>query len=111
MFEAWFTREIPIAEGPYKFYGLPGLIIKISDSRDYYSFELTKINNLKAPGIISAPIMNVISTTKKAFHQGEIIYEAGTLDRLAAMGNTFDDATKQAVRERAKKKNNPLELK
>ena len=29
---AWFSSEIPIPDGPYKFHGLPGLIIKIEDA-------------------------------------------------------------------------------
>jgi GLPGLI family protein len=39
-FEAWFTPEIPISEGPWKFYGLPGLITKLHDVNKHYSFEL-----------------------------------------------------------------------
>jgi len=45
---AWFTNEIPISDGPYKFYGLPGLILKISDSEENFIFEikgLTKEQN------------------------------------------------------------------
>jgi GLPGLI family protein len=37
---AWFTREIPIPEGPCKFNGLPGLIVKIYDTKEHYDFEL-----------------------------------------------------------------------
>jgi GLPGLI family protein len=37
---AWFTPEIPISEGPWKFYGLPGLITKLHDENKHYSFEL-----------------------------------------------------------------------
>ena len=37
---AWFTPEIPLSEGPWKFYGLPGLITKIHDTKNHYSFEL-----------------------------------------------------------------------
>lgn len=29
---AWFSTDIPFQDGPYKFYGLPGLIVKIEDS-------------------------------------------------------------------------------
>lgn len=37
---AWFTPDIPFPDGPYKFYGLPGLIVKIEDSEQNYSWEL-----------------------------------------------------------------------
>ena len=40
---AWFTTEIPIQDGPYKFYGLPGLILKISDLEDVYIYEIKSI--------------------------------------------------------------------
>lgn len=40
---AWFCPEIPIDGGPWKFCGLPGLIIKVSDSEGHYSWEMTGI--------------------------------------------------------------------
>lgn len=41
--EAWYTIEIPLNTGPYKFKGLPGLIIKINDSTYSYDFEVVDI--------------------------------------------------------------------
>ena len=41
---AWFATEIPIQDGPYKFHGLPGLIVKIEDEAKYHSFELKGIS-------------------------------------------------------------------
>ncbi|MGU3374600.1 GLPGLI family protein [Chryseobacterium sp. M5A1_1a] len=37
---AWFTTDIPFQDGPYKFYGLPGLIVKIEDADKNYSWVL-----------------------------------------------------------------------
>ena len=45
---AWFTPEISIPDGPYKFYGLPGLILKISDKTNTHSFEIISIQNQKS---------------------------------------------------------------
>jgi len=40
---AWFTTSIPIPDGPYKFCGLPGLILKIEDSHQYHSFIIKSL--------------------------------------------------------------------
>ncbi|KMQ71382.1 GLPGLI family protein [Chryseobacterium koreense] len=37
---AWFSTDIPFPDGPYKFFGLPGLIVKIEDEGNNYSWEL-----------------------------------------------------------------------
>ncbi|MFY1047327.1 GLPGLI family protein [Chryseobacterium sp. GP-SGM7] len=42
---AWFTNQIPIPDGPYKFHGLPGLIIRIEDLTKSHIFELVAIEN------------------------------------------------------------------
>ena len=43
---AFFTTEIPLQDGPYKFQGLPGLILKISDVNNNHSFSLVGIQNI-----------------------------------------------------------------
>lgn len=44
---AWFTTEIPIPDGPYKFCGLPGLIVSIADTQQHWQFDLIHILNVK----------------------------------------------------------------
>lgn len=45
---AWFTTEIPLADGPYKFSGLPGLIVKVEDETGEFSFDLKESKSLGA---------------------------------------------------------------
>ncbi|MCC3217242.1 GLPGLI family protein [Chryseobacterium sp. X308] len=40
---AWFTTDLPFQDGPYVFYGLPGLIVKIEDTTG--SHIMTMIGN------------------------------------------------------------------
>lgn len=50
---AWFSKDIPFQEGPYKFYGLPGLIVEIYDDNENYHFSLNKSKNFTETQFIS----------------------------------------------------------
>jgi GLPGLI family protein len=57
---AWFTTDLPYPDGPYKFGGLPGLIVKAEDDKGDYSFDLMK--NYK---IADIPTLNQFGNTIK----------------------------------------------
>ena len=40
---AWYADEVPVDAGPWKFHGLPGLILKASDSDNLIDFEAEEI--------------------------------------------------------------------
>ena len=61
---AWYTEEVPIAEGPYTFKGLPGLVIEAYDDKDYFHFTLVELKDLKQ---LIAPIRGEISTSYDKF--------------------------------------------
>lgn len=42
---AWYSNEIPIQDGPYVFYGLPGIILEISSADNDYKFYAVGIEN------------------------------------------------------------------
>ena len=46
-FIAWFTTDIPVSNGPWKFGGLPGLILKLSDSENNFIYECQGLEQLK----------------------------------------------------------------
>lgn len=43
----WFTTEIPVSDGPWKFSGLSGLILKAEDSRGHFVFNCFEIKKVK----------------------------------------------------------------
>ena len=52
----YYTDEIPVMEGPWKFHGLPGLIMKATDKNGEYRFECVGINS---KGVRPITIYNV----------------------------------------------------
>lgn len=53
--DAWFTADVPVFDGPYKFSGLPGLIIKVEDREGKYSFDLKEIRTSVEAGSADSP--------------------------------------------------------
>lgn len=48
-FVAWFTPDIPVKRGPWRFNGLPGLILKLYDTDHYYTFEAVNLKKTNEP--------------------------------------------------------------
>jgi GLPGLI family protein len=46
---AWYTDEVPSTAGPWKFSGLPGLIVKCTDEKGIFNFELFELLNKVFP--------------------------------------------------------------
>ncbi|SDH85919.1 GLPGLI family protein [Chryseobacterium taeanense] len=54
---AWFSTDIPFQDGPYKFYGLPGLIVKLEDTTG--SHIMTLVGNKKMESPVAANEMDM----------------------------------------------------
>lgn len=105
-----------MSDGPYTFYGLPGLIVKVSDTRGYYVFELAQLRKLPAPVAIALPEGGAKPIAKADFLRGKAEYDSANFSQAVANGNLrFSSpeeaqAARQKAQARTNRRNNPLEL-
>lgn len=69
IYHAWFTPDIPICEGPWKFTGLPGLIMEVYDRNKDYWFLISGIkrSNVQSVKLYDFASNGYIKTSRKAF--------------------------------------------
>ncbi len=117
---AWYAPEIPLPYGPMKFSGLPGLIIKITDEKEDFDFELVKslsVSQLKGKfiNIKKSRYTGAIETTQAKLKQAQKTADENAAAVLASYGTTIikgQEMLKQRekAREENEKYKNPLEL-
>ncbi len=71
---AWYCDEIPVADGPWKFGGLPGFIMEASDKANHYSFVCTGINS-QASRAITMPKAQYNKTTRGKYYATKHKYD------------------------------------
>lgn len=105
---ALFAPDIPIFDGPYKFRGLPGLIVKLSDEQGYWGFELVSIAHIDAtiPLLDTEQVIKHRLVSKKAFFSEKKHYVANrtTVDLAAFVIIISDEETKRQAMERDRKR-------
>jgi GLPGLI family protein len=113
-YEAWFTSEIPFSEGPYKFTGLPGLILQIQDTEGHYAYNCTGIKKEKQVNEIKMWTWKYDPTTReklnaflKRIHDNPIDFfsASGTPVMVVGKNNKIEPVSK-----RFKCAFNPIEL-
>lgn len=122
---AWFSTEIPIQDGPYKFCGLPGLIVRIEDKTGSHKMELKGIKNIQGELDINVFDAKEIAINNKQFQKVIKEYEndptkgikqlqmgGATVILTGKDGNSAKVAKEQEERlkNQIKKDNNRIEL-
>lgn len=120
---AYFTHEIPFSDGPYKFYGLPGLILEVQSTDGDYSFEATSIYTLNKDIIQPDAIVfkkDKLDQYKERLAEKPSIALKNKLessnisisvkfDGKNLSGKSFEDTYDKEVKEWMKNHNNPIE--
>lgn len=117
---AWYSTDIPFPYGPYKFSRLPGLIIKITDDKGDYDFELVQSTpNSKLKGklitIKQRRYTEAIETTQPKLRLAIRNADANAAAVLASYGTTIIKG-QEMIRQRQKERElnmkyeNPIEL-
>lgn len=113
---AWYAPDIAIADGPYKFYGLPGLILAIYDKQQQHQFTVASIEK-KPRAVMLAKWKGVYMqnfANKEAFNayadklkaNPGLMYEQDLIKVSQEMTDRIVTDTKNAIA----RFNNPLEL-
>lgn len=105
----WYSPDIPINDGPYKFSGLPGLILKAYDSKEDYIFEVVKIEKLTETMNIEMSVRDIVTTTRQNFLKAEENLKYDIVNRAKEAGALNE--TQQRAAKNFQRKNNPIELK
>jgi GLPGLI family protein len=74
---AWFAPSLPFTSGPYKFNGLPGLIVEAHDEDEKITYRFGGIDNAK-----ENPVKRFVDVTKR------VTAEAGDVNPLDLMMGT-----------------------
>ena len=85
IWEVWYTTSIPMYYGPWKFYGLPGLIVAAYESSNEFWFQLKKI---KTDPSLKTPVLD-----KKNFKEASL-KEYDAMENEIIYGNAIDNFEK-----------------
>ena len=114
-YTAWFTKEIPISDGPYKFNLLPGLIVELYDDNKHYHFELLGFEKISNPLKFKLNFKDYIKIDKQKLFEIWKNYKSDPFtyvnDPKTRISPEVHQQYKKAFTEEFKKRNNHIELK
>lgn len=106
---AWYTTAIPIADGPYKFKGLPGLILEIYDTKKDYIFSLNAFHKSRKRLELSRN-KKCYPSTRAIFVERRREFYHNPFPELKAIGVISAEKDKRDTKKKFNRFNNFIEL-
>lgn len=94
---AWFTQDVPLMDGPYKFSGLPGLIVKIEDSKGDYIFDLKETKKITELPNTQQRGGNTVMVKRKDYEKQMEKFRKDPTSFLSGQGISFGGAPSPPV--------------
>jgi GLPGLI family protein len=85
-YEAWFTKQVPISIGPFLFYGLPGMIVRIRELKGNFEFNLISLELVRSKVPMYLDNKNFKLISRKEFRRLLILYLSDPDAFLASQG-------------------------
>ncbi|MFK8162266.1 MAG: GLPGLI family protein [Lewinella sp.] len=103
-YTAWYAPSISVPEGPYKFHGLPGLILEVSDAKQQHRFLLSGLEQRS----VEFPIAhrNLMDATMEEIAE----VRGNQLQNVRNSGFNVSPEMMQRAKAKLAKRNNPIEL-
>ena len=106
---AWFAPSIPINIGPWLFNGLPGLILKVSDTKNEFGFECIALNPPKSYTEVYKQYPDLQKISKKTLQAKKKLLAQNFNEYEQSEGHTITE-NGQVPAKRPDKPYNPIEL-
>ena len=107
-YQAWFTPEIPISDGPWLFCGLPGLILEVSSLDKEFLYTCMSIQAGTGP-ITLRSLDAAFKTTRERFLKAKERYKVNPAAGVAAMVEAGKLQTTMNLKNRKPRAYNPQE--
>lgn len=107
-YQAWFTPEIPISDGPWLFCGLPGLILEVSSLDKEFLYTCMSIQAGTGPVSLRS-LDTAFKTTRERFLKAKERYKVNPAAGVAAMVEAGKLQTTMNLKNRKPRAYNPQE--
>lgn len=110
---AWYTEDIPLSEGPWKLYGLPGLVLRAYDRNKQYVFDAIGMSTMNGATNITFTEKDRENVTQKELRDAKHKFDGAESLRAAERrtGVTFNKLPEGAIKAlNRSNKGNPIEI-
>ena len=107
-YQAWFTTDIPISNGPWLFCGLPGLILEVSSLDEEFFYTCMSIQ--EGTGMVTLRSLELaFKTTRERFLKAKERYKINPTAGIAAMVDAGKLQTTINLKKQKQRAYNPQE--